>query len=81
MPRYLRIGVASGSGRTARSFIPLDEEAFAAAASALRAAGVEAVAVAFLWSVVNDCPRAAGGRVVARGAARRQVPAVSRRAP
>ncbi len=51
--RYLRVGVDERLDRTGTVVRPLDEDDVRAAAAHFRAAGVEAVAVAFLWSMIN----------------------------
>ncbi len=51
--RYLRIGVPERINVEGSVLTPLDEDAVRAAAARFRQAGVKAVAVAFLWSVVN----------------------------
>ncbi len=51
--RYLRIGVPERINVEGNVLTPLDEGAVRAAAARFRQAGVKAVAVAFLWSVVN----------------------------
>jgi N-methylhydantoinase A len=53
VPRHLRIGVPERIGPSGEVVVPLDEEAVRGAARRFRAAGVEAIAVAFLWSVMN----------------------------
>jgi N-methylhydantoinase A len=54
VPRYLRLGVPGRIGPRGEELVPLDEAAVRAAAATFRAEGVEAVAVAFLWSVANE---------------------------
>jgi N-methylhydantoinase A len=54
VPRYLRLGVPERVGPRGEVQRPLDEDAVRAAAAEFRAAGVQAVAVAFLWSIAND---------------------------
>lgn len=51
--RYLRIGVSERVDVDGTVLEPLDEADVRAAASKFKEAGVRAVAVAFLWSVVN----------------------------
>ncbi|MFA4929595.1 MAG: hydantoinase/oxoprolinase family protein [Patulibacter sp.] len=51
--RYLRIGVPERINVDGDVLRELDEDAIRAAAGRFREAGVKAVAVAFLWSVVN----------------------------
>jgi N-methylhydantoinase A len=51
--RYLRIGVEERINMEGNVIKPLDKAGVAQAAERFRAAGVKAVAVAFLWSVVN----------------------------
>jgi N-methylhydantoinase A len=52
--RYLRLGVTERITADGRILTPLDEDDVRRAARQLREVGVEAVAVAFLWSVVNS---------------------------
>jgi N-methylhydantoinase A len=51
--RYLRIGVSERIQVDGQVVKPIDEASVRAAATRFRDAGVKAVAVAFLWSVVN----------------------------
>jgi N-methylhydantoinase A len=51
--RYLRIGVGGRVNVDGEEVVPLDEDAIRTAAGRFREAGVKAIAVAFLWSVVN----------------------------
>lgn len=53
IPRYLRIPVAERINYAGEIVKPLDLEAVRVAAQHLRAEGVESVAVALLWSVMN----------------------------
>jgi N-methylhydantoinase A len=50
--RWLRVGVAERYDPRGNELVPLDEDAVRAAAAGFREAGVEAVAVAFLWSML-----------------------------
>jgi N-methylhydantoinase A len=52
--RYLRIGVAERLDRQGDVMRPLDESSVRIAATQFREAGVQAVAVAFLWSMINS---------------------------
>lgn len=54
VPRHVRLGVPERVLRDGSVHRPLDEEAVRSAAKAFREAGVQSVAVAFLWSIVND---------------------------
>ncbi|MDO8209631.1 hydantoinase/oxoprolinase family protein [Conexibacter sp. CPCC 206217] len=54
VPRRLRLGVPERIDRDGRVVQPLDEAAVRAAARQLRDEGVEAVAIAFLWSMLNS---------------------------
>lgn len=51
--RNLRLPATERIGADGEVVVPLDEDSVRAAAATFRAAGVEAVAVAFLWSIVN----------------------------
>ncbi|YCK79949.1 hydantoinase/oxoprolinase family protein (plasmid) [Arthrobacter sp. D3-18] len=51
--RWLRVGVPGRIDKDGNEVNPLDEAAVRDAAAKFRAAGVEAVAVSFLWSVLN----------------------------
>ena len=51
--RYLRIGISERVNHAGEILTPLDEEEVVRAAARLREAGAEAVAIAFLWSIVN----------------------------
>ena len=51
--RYLRLGVNERVDRTGSVVRPLDEAAVRASAARFRTAGVKAIAVAFLWSMIN----------------------------
>lgn len=51
--RALRLGVPGRIGPDGAVRTPLDEDAVRAAAASFREQGVQAVAVAFLWSIVN----------------------------
>ena len=63
--RDLRFGVPGRLRHDGSVETPLDEDAVRAAARALRAAGVEAVAVAFLYSFVNGSQEEAARRILA----------------
>ncbi len=52
--RSLRLGVSERIGPDGAVRTPLDEDAVRQAAATFRERGVRAVAVAFLWSIVND---------------------------
>ncbi len=51
--RWLRLGVSERVTSRGEVLVPLDEAAVRRAAEELRAGGVEAVAVAFLWSMLH----------------------------
>lgn len=51
--RYLRLPVRERIDRSGNIRTPLDEASVAAAVEKFKAAGVEAVAIGFLWSVIN----------------------------
>ena len=53
IPRYLRLGIPERTGADGSEVLPLDEEAVRVAARQLGAHGVKAVAVAYLWSIVD----------------------------
>ena len=53
IPRYLRLGIPERTGADGSEVLPLDEEAVRVAAQRLGAHGVKAVAVAYLWSIVD----------------------------
>ena len=53
IPRYLRIPIKERVNYTGEVLAPLDEESVKAAVAKLKDAGVESVAVAFLWSIMN----------------------------
>ena len=50
--RWLRLGIPERVDDEGNELIPLDEDAVITAARFMREAGVEAVAIAFLWSIV-----------------------------
>ena len=80
IPRYLRLGIPERTGADGSEVLPLDEEAVRAAAQRLGAHGVKAVAVAYLWSIVDPSHEKRTARDRARGAARRRcavLPAMS----
>jgi len=54
VPIERTFGVAERIDSDGDVVVELDEEAVAAAADALLAAGVQTIAIAFLWSVRND---------------------------
>lgn len=54
VPKGLARGVAERIDRDGEVIVALDEQAVADAARELQAAGVEAVAICFLWAVRND---------------------------
>ena len=53
IPRYLRIGILERIAADGREVEPLNEEAVREAARELGKHGVEAVAVAYLWSIID----------------------------
>ncbi|MFP6780749.1 MAG: hydantoinase/oxoprolinase family protein, partial [Gammaproteobacteria bacterium] len=53
IPRYLRLGIPERIGADGTIVKPLDEEAVREAARQLGKHGVKAVAVAFLWSIID----------------------------
>ena len=53
IPRYLRIPIKERVNYTGEVVAPLEEDSVHAAAAKLKNAGVESVAVAFLWSIMN----------------------------
>jgi len=53
VPRYLRLGIPERTAADGSEVAPLDEDAVRAAARRLGAHGVQAVAVAYLWSIVD----------------------------
>jgi N-methylhydantoinase A len=53
IPRYLRIPIKERVNFAGEVTIPLDEASVRAAVDRLRDANVEAVAIAFLWSIIN----------------------------
>ena len=53
VPRHLTLGIAERIDRHGEIVVPLDEETVTSAADRFAQAGVEVVAVALLWSVVN----------------------------
>ena len=53
IPRNLRIPIKERVNYTGEVVAPLDEESVKAADAKLKNAGVESVAVAFLWSIMN----------------------------
>ena len=54
IPRYLRLGIPERISADGSEILPLDEEAVRNAARTLGAHGVKAVAVAYLWSIVDS---------------------------
>jgi N-methylhydantoinase A len=65
VPRELRFEVPERLRHDGRVETPLDEAAVRDAARALRAAGVEAVAICFLYSFLDPAHEAAARRIVA----------------
>ena len=55
VPRYLTLGVRERVNAEGGVEVPLDEEELAQAVGKLKEYEVEAIAVCFLWSPVNDC--------------------------
>ena len=53
VPRYLRLGIPERTAADGSEITPLDEDAVRAAARTFEAHGVKAVAVAYLWSIVD----------------------------
>ncbi len=53
VPRYLRLGIPERVSADGSEVMPLDEDAVRAAASTFGAHGVKAVAVAYLWSIID----------------------------
>ncbi|RKX45810.1 MAG: hydantoinase/oxoprolinase family protein [Verrucomicrobia bacterium] len=53
VPRYLRVPVTERVNYAGEIVKPLDEQSVRAAAAKLKAEGVESVAVALLWSIMN----------------------------
>jgi len=53
VPRYLRLGIPERVGADGSEVVPLDEAAVRAAAQTFGVHGVQAVAVAYLWSIVD----------------------------
>ena len=64
VPRALRFEVPERMLRTGEIDTPLDEEAVRAAARAMKEAGVEAVAICFLYAFVNAVHEQAARRIV-----------------
>jgi N-methylhydantoinase A len=64
VPRHLTRGVAGRIDARGRELVGLDEAAVRAAAAAFRSLGVEAVAVGFLWSVVNPSHELRAGAIL-----------------
>ena len=54
VPRYLRLGIPERISADGSEILPLDEEAIRNAARRFGAHGVKAVAVAYLWSIVDS---------------------------
>ncbi len=54
IPRYLRVPITERTNYAGDITKPLDEDSVRAAAKTLRDEGVESVAVAFLWSIINS---------------------------
>lgn len=53
VPRYLRLGIPQRTAVDGSEVKPLDEDAVRAAAAELKQHGVKAIAVAYLWSIVD----------------------------
>ncbi|HVX33695.1 MAG TPA: hydantoinase/oxoprolinase family protein [Solirubrobacterales bacterium] len=68
VPIERTFGVAERIDSDGDVVVALDEEAVAAAADALVAAGVETIAIAFLWSVRNDAHERRAREIVAERA-------------
>ena len=64
VPRELRFELAERMLRTGEIDTPLDEDAVRAAARAMKEAGVEAVAICFLYAFVNPVHEQAARRIV-----------------
>jgi N-methylhydantoinase A len=54
VPRYLRLGIPERFGADGTEVLPLDEEAVREGARYFGLHGVKAVAIAYLWSIVDD---------------------------
>ncbi len=65
VPRRLRLGVPGRIDRTGAEIVPLDAAGLEAAIDVIEGAGVEAVAVAFLFSFLNPAHEIAAGRRIA----------------
>jgi N-methylhydantoinase A len=65
VPRDLRLEVPERMRHDGTVEVPLDEDAFRNAVRTLRAAGVEAVAVCFLYGFVSTAHEAAAARILA----------------
>jgi N-methylhydantoinase A len=63
-PRWLRRGVRERIASDGRVLTPLHEEDVRAACAAFRAAGVESVAVSFVWSVLDPAHERRAGEIV-----------------
>lgn len=64
VPRALRFGIPERMLRTGEVSIALDEDAVRAAARAMKDAGVEAVAICFLYAFVNPAHEQTARRIV-----------------
>ena len=53
VPRYLRLGISERIGADGSEVMPLDEDAVREAAQTLGTHSVKAVAVAYLWSIID----------------------------
>lgn len=53
VPRHLRLGIRERVDHTGRVIVSLDEDTVSSALEVFRAEGVEAIAVSFLWSMLN----------------------------
>jgi N-methylhydantoinase A len=54
VPRYLRLGIPERVGVDGSEVLPLDEQAVRVAARQLGTQGVKAVAIAYLWSILDS---------------------------
>ncbi len=54
VPRYLRLGIPERIGADGSEVMPLDEDAVRTAADLFGQHGVQAVAIAYLWSIVDS---------------------------
>lgn len=72
IPRHLRLEVPERLSACGRTLTPLDEPALVAAAATLREAGIQSVAVMFLFSYVNPAHESRAVEIL-----RRELPGVS----